>query len=457
MPNGPPHAQSPHKNGRPAPAPVPAKAVGKVEEFLGQSFAAGYRPNLPIYSFRSQQVLGWEFFQDIEVMRREDCVALPLNLVNSTMAFAEWDMKGSTAEAAMYAARLLLWFWRDALYPVLDDGSSYGWCPAEILMEPRDGYVYPTSIECFSPRDAVPIIDEKTKKPTGIQIVSGSGMQSDGEMRDRRMWGFRENVPNKAFWYTHMPRYGNRFGESQIRGAWKPWRRLAGIDGVQEVMDIAGYRLGTGVIKVLHPNEMVKATNPALPGYAQGRGQVHSSQVAREISGEMKAGAGIALSSEVWDQKAGGNRKWDVLVETFQTNIQDLLAMEGQLEKKCAKAIGVPPELIAAAETGSGYSGRAIPLQGFLTTRQRCLHDLTKQVMAQLVNPLVKWCIGPDAWAEATPKPLIKSYRKAALSEAGGDEQGAEGSQPGQAGPQAANDAAGKPPFAQTRPSMGGS
>jgi len=44
--------------------------------------------------------------------------------------------------------------------------------------------------------------------------------------------------------------------------------------------------------------------------------------------------------------------------------------------------------------------------------------------MDQIVNPLLKWNLGPEAWACATAKPLIQTYRKTAWDQ---DEGGGNG------------------------------
>jgi len=55
------------------------------------------------------------------------------------------------------------------------------------------------------------------------------------------------------------------------------------------------------------------------------------------------------------------------------------------------EGIGVPNELIEAAETGSGYSGRAIPLEGFLQGQQEIANALLQLFVTQCLRPLVYW------------------------------------------------------------------
>ena len=395
---------------------VTPKVAAVVEAVLGDPVAESYRPTLPIYTLRAQAVLGWEFFQDVEVMKVHPAVIMPLNWVMAPMRMAEWSMKASNLEAAKLAGEILLWYWNGPLSRIQREGNYYGWTACELVYGRQEGYLMPTKAIHFSARDVVPIVDPKTRVGQGVQVTGNFG-------GNKRLFAFRSSVPNKAFWYVHGQRFEGYFGDSQIRPAWKPWRRLAGIDGNEETTDLACYRFGTGIVKVFHPEGIYTGSVSSVPSWGV-NGKVSNSDIARQISEGMKAGAGIALSSEKYPQQSGGGLKWDVVVEPFSTNIEQLIAQKRELEIDCAKAIGVPPEVIQAAETGSGYSGRAIPLQGFLVSQQDRLNDMTEQVMDQIVNPLLKWNLGPEAWACATAKPLIQTYRKTAWDQ---DEGGGNG------------------------------
>ena len=70
--------------------------------------------------------------------------------------------------------------------------------------------------------------------------------------------------------------------------------------------------------------------------------------------------------------------------------------------------IGVPPELVKAGGTGSGYSGRSIPREAFLDGQQRIADAMLQIFVEQVVKPLVLWNFG-DVPFEISCKPLLKS------------------------------------------------
>ena len=429
----------PKANGKSDGQPPP-KIAAKVTDLLGLPMAEAYRPTLPIYTLRAQAVLGWEFFQDVEVMRVHPAIKMPLQWVMAPMRMAEWEMKASDLEAAKLAGDILLWWWNNALSQVHEEGSIYGWSGCEVVYKERGGYLMPCRTLNFSARDVCPVINPDTRVATGMQVSGGFGGV-------RRLWGFRENIPNKCFWYVHNGRFEGYYGDSQVRPSWKSWRGLAGIDGIEELTALGAYRAAVGIIKVRHPEGQYNGTvGVNVPSYSND-GKVMNYDIARQIGQTLKSGASLSLSSESYKSDMGGGYKWDVEMTPFQVDMTQLIALNDFYSKECARGIGVPPEVIQAAETGSGYSGRAIPLQGFLTSQQYPLHMMTMQVMEQIVCPLVRWNLGPDRWVQATPRPLIQTYRKTAWDQdSSGGQSGDTAGGNGQSQQQAVS-GAGQPPF----------
>jgi hypothetical protein len=375
-----------------------------------------YRPILPIQTLRGAEVLSYYFYADCEVMRMHDAVRLPLMFVMGPLHYAEWVIEANSRAVAIFAAKQLQWFWQNALTSTATEGYTYGWAATELDYCDKDGLLQFHAARTFCPRDCVPLLSPRRRRPIGVRVTGTMGGH-------RNMWAWREDVPNKCLWYTHQQRYGQLFGESQIRPAWRPWRRLAGIDGLEEIQDLATYKHGVGVTIVRHPNDKERAEVSANPRYAQ-NGWVHTQDIARSLVQNTRYGSGIALPSETWGE-AGGGLKWDYEVRAFATNIEQLGQHDDRLGKKCSRAIGVPDELFQAASTGSGYSGRAIPLQGFLVGQQPNLVNMTGTAMKYGIMPLCKWNYGRNAWVTATPKPLLESVRRMSWDSPGdkGDDQ----------------------------------
>lgn len=369
----------------------------QVEEQLETHITASYRPNLPIYGFRDEHWNGPEFYYDVEPMLQHDSITTPLEYVKAPLSQMQVTAKGSSTRVVQFALDEWTKFKEMYLSVVQDPSYSYGWMGAECVYGVEQGKQTLQGFYDFAPRDAQPLIQRN--EIVGVQVTSlndGPGILS----------GSAKGFPAKGFWYAHRPQYGRHYGRSQIRAAWKPWRRLTGRDGLEEVMDIAIHRYGAGNVVVRAPIQDIKATNqPAGPT------RQSTLERAREMAETIKAGGAIAMPSTF--HPGTNTPQWDI--DSFQPDMKltELIAGSEYLETRCSKAIGFPPELLEAAETGSGFSGRMIPLQGFLMCQQHIAQAIFYAWFRQIGEPLIRWNFGENAWVKCTVVPLLKSYRQA--------------------------------------------
>jgi hypothetical protein len=381
-------------------ARVGPQVAARLEDELTRGAVPTYTPSLPIHNSRYGDRLDYDFYFDIEYMRRHPAIRLPLQWVMGPLAHGEAEVEARTPAEAMFIAQQWQWFWATGRRRVQDEGYSYGRAPTEVVYDVRDGLLVQHSMTTFSARDAQALVEGG--KPVGILVRGGK----DGE---RRMWGWREDVPNKSFWYAHLARHGRRQGESQFWAAYRHWRRLAGRKGGEELLDLGMYRLGVPPIVVDHPNRPY-TTVAGQKGIQSFGGMTHTRDEARYIAENIEAGAAVACPSTA----SNGVRDWDVRMIPTGVDGEQLIAYIDHLTRECSKGCGVPPELFEAAQTGSGYSGREIPMEGFLTAQDIPMGDITRDWNDQIGCPLLKWNFGPDAWARITTKPLLDSVAKRA-------------------------------------------
>lgn len=396
--------------------PISPQSAMKVEANLTEQATAGYHPSLNWYSLQSEDLNWWNFSRDVRAMRAHYAIRKPLNYILGALSNVEWTIEASGPEEADFAAKQLQWFWTNSFQQVFTESATYGWSAAEVVYALQDGIIVQDKMNVVSSWDSLPLINPKGY-PVGVQIRSGNGI--DGQKGTLRLHAFREDIPNKALWFTHNPIHGGRFGESILYPAWLPWRMLRGRDGAHETAQTAMYRYGTGIIKVWYPptsNKMAAANAP--PNAVNG--QVSNRDVAGIIGESIKFGSVVKMPSLFDDNN---NRLWDFQVETPNTNLDGILSYVRYLEEICCDAMGVYPELLRASETGSGYSGRAVPLQGFLQAQQPTVNHYTRTWQEQVCMPLVKWNYGADAWVRITPKSLLKTYWKNAQDTPGGGGQ----------------------------------
>lgn len=410
-----------------------------VEQILTEHITYTYRPNLPVYGFRDEYWTGPEFYYDVEAMLQHDAVTTPMAYVMAPLSQMQISCKGSSTRVVRFLLDEWTKFKERWLYAVQYPSYSYGWMGAELVYAVERGLLVQKEFHDFAPRDVQPLVSSNTV--VGLQVTNVT--ENSGELS-----GSDKGFPAKGFWYPHRAVYGKHYGQSQLRGAWKPWRRLTGRDGLEEVMDIAIHRYGTGQVVVRAPLGDIKSSNSPIGTQER----TSMMQRAREMAESIKAGGAIAMPS---DSYPDGKPKWELDSFQPQMNLSELIQGAEYLEKKISKAIFFPPELLEAADTGSGYSGRMIPLQGFLMVQQNVAQAIFFAWLTQIGEPLVKWNFGPNAIVKCQVVPLLKSFRQASQPQPPMPQPGAPqgGPQQPQAMPQPGPD--GKTPYQGPRGGRG--
>lgn len=404
---------------------------GEYAEMLTEPLTEGYRPQP--YVGQMWMDAGWMpqiyLLRDIEMMMTHPIVRDCLGYFKSGISGAEFwggpdpaDPDGNIGlpvcearpDIGDFVIKLVRHFWNHGLSKV-QGGYEYGWIGLENVYEESEGVLTWQGCIDFSPRDT--FLLTKARRPVGVRIKNvwdkGDGNASSGQVN---LWLATADVPAKALWYAHEPRYNNYYGQSQLMGAWRPWRRAGWKDSAETVLDGGCYRyLYNGPI-LRYPNEDLQVgpgSFPATANDSQGNPRRYSRDVARQLAEYWKTGAGIGLPSDKYSSDMGGGYKWDLELPENNVDLQPAINYILHLYDLISSGIGVPPELLKASETGSGYSGRAIPLEAFLDRQQHLAARILHMFVQQVVRPLVAWNWGLGIKFHVEPKRLLESKRKA--------------------------------------------
>ncbi len=410
---------------------IPPETIAALEEQL----TAGYKPSIPLesmYSFNGMPMFWLPL--DIEAMLTHPAVRQALNYFKGGIAGAEFwggphpdnaeDEKGlpicpDNPNVGRFVKEQLERLW-DRAVPHLQTSYEHGWIGSEQVYEDDAGVMKWDCLHTFSPRDTYLLTQDF--HPVGIRIKN---VQNSNAID---LWMAGENVPAKGLWYAHQPRYNNYYGQSQLFAAWRPWRRLASKDALETVIDGALYRLGyQGPIARFPDEDLIgPAGTPNTTLDSQGRPRRYARDVMRQIAEQYKAGGSVALPSKRDPVHGEYLYALDIPTSTL-TGISELIDAAKDLRDQITQGIGVPPELLQAEESGSGYSGRRIPLESFLSNQQQIADAFLRLFVDQIIRPLVRWNFG-DVRFNVQVKSLIKTRTKAAA--AGNPQQ--QNPQPGQ-------------------------
>lgn len=386
---------------------------------LQEESTVGYLPTTPLESLwvGNSEMPQITLRRDIEFMQIHPVVSNSLEYYKSGIAGAEFwggpdhadpqNVMGKPisrdARVSEFVLSLVERFWRDAMPLLQEGGYPYGWAAGEHVYKESNGLLVWDHMKDFHPRDAT-VLSIKYH-PVGVRI------RNIREKEPVDLWFASDSVPAKACWYPHRPKFGQFYGRSQLIGAWRPWRRLGWRDGVEQVIDAAIYRAGYVGPIVRHPPEDMQTAQEGIPATkADARGMPRRSarDVARQMVEWAKAGAGFTLSSASYPTAQGGGKKWEIDWPEHVMDVRPLIEAARHLEDQIMLGIGVPPELVKAAGTGSGYSGRSIPREAFLDGQQKIANAMLCIFVEQVVRPLVLWNFG-DVPFEVVCKSILQS------------------------------------------------
>lgn len=382
------------------PLKIPYSA-SEVEQSLLVGTANSYRPSLPIYSFTSNDTPLYFFQQDIEAMTRDGCVITPLENSLAPLHFQEWNITASSKKVAEFVEKELKYFWNRS-HQIDVKGAAAGWSAAEVVYDIEDNLLSQKDINVFASKDVRAL--SKNGKFVGVRVNGG---RRDAKNCD--LHGSQKGVPSKCFWYAHNAGYGQFYGNSQFLPAWRYWRRLRGRDGCEEILDLGTYRHALGVSIIRYPSEDFNATTK--PTWSPAGVRISAKDIARSLNSELRYSTGISMPSNKYTSEEGGDYKWNMEYKNAGVNLKELADNCDNLEKKISMAIGWPPELAEATESGS-WGGREIPFINLLLRCTTHARYKTKQWLELQGLPMVRWNFGWDAWVKIEPISLVEIWRK---------------------------------------------
>lgn len=373
------------------------RTQGQAEDALtGRPMTLDYRPGLASWMWGGDGAGGgrfgdlWAHLKDVERMVSHPDVVLPYGYYKSGISEVKFTVRAEDDEQAEEAHGILTALWENHLEQ-LQLCYDYGWCGYEIAYTVDGGRLEFDSLYDLLPLDCWALTVGGAYR--GFRLKGSGGWTPQGVgAGSADLWG-PGKWPAKGLWLTHDRRWDRFYGRSQLRGAWRPWKRLAGVDGAEDVCDGAIYRFGYQGPEIYYPPEDFRKKDGGEFDYEAARNE------ARQMAEQAKAGFSVAFPNAMIPGTT--QRKWEMKWPSSVINVAPLLDYEGHLQKAISRGVGTPPELFEASETGSGWSGRKVPLLGFYVGQRKDARGLLKQLVRQIVVPILKWNHGRDAWCEA--------------------------------------------------------
>jgi len=380
-------------------------ALGKLKRMLLRQTpqTAGYQP-MPwassIYWNHEERPRFSLFWAD--QMEFDPQVSFGLAFIDGPLYSAEVEVDGASSdEIGEFVHETWQRIWDRCAEKILRTKIA-GYAGFEVMYKLIDGRAEFDDLRDLHPRDTRPLVNGG--KLVGVRLIGGR--LREPTLRRVSLWG------PKGLWLKHNARYGVYYGRSALEYCYAPWFEKYGESGAVKLRQL---RMAKDAWRGDHLKFPENKTYPQPDGT-----MLSARDVAREIADMMRSGGTFQMPSG----KTDGNPDWEYVPPTDVTGHTQILEYATDLDLQIWKGLGLPREVVEAAETGSGFSGRQVPLIGFLATRKNELAGYLREIDRQIIRPLVTWNFGVEPEYELRVRPLLETLKAQMASD---DEPGGPG------------------------------
>jgi hypothetical protein len=393
-----------------------------------------YSPQIQLYANRP-----WFSLWQAEAMLWDQQVWFGLQLGTAPLLSAECEVRHPDPDVKKWVQQQWDNLW--GLHGTKIAATRYfGYAGFEVEFREVKGLVEICGLRDFHPNDVRPLLAAGQKNGGRVAGVAVHGQRSSevfssthSPIRPTYLFGM------SGLWLNHRARFSSNYGRAGTEPAYPAWWDKAMPGGAYDMRRLRA-------IKDAWVGDVIKY--PTTKKFVMPDGTVVSAKaIAQEIVENRASGAVVLLPSDA-DEK--GRPFWEY--QPPQT-----VAPSDVIDKWLEAAdwdifdgVLVPKEVVEAATSGSGFSGRSIPMVMFLGLRDGEFTQYVQALKLQIFQPLVarNWGLAAAEELEMVPVPLIDTMS----DQVGGQQMGGAvgGSTPdaAQQGPQAPAGASGVQPGA---------
>ncbi len=382
---------------------------------LGQSKSDEYVPASP---GTASAMVHWEdrpMFSVInaEMMLLDPKVTLGLAVRNGLVKQGEVEVEGGHPRIRDFVAHQFERIWRIAAGKLLTS-KQIGFAAFEPLYQ-MDREKFPgkwifSGLRDFHPRDVRPLVAEGRVVGFTLRGVNRQAGAIGPTPADAQLW------EPKSLWLTYRDRYNTHFGQPLLEHAYAPWWEKWQKGGFRKLLTLRMMKDAWVGDVIRYPSKK-KFTLP-------GGGEISHRDIAREIVELRASGGSIVLPS---DKDENHDFYFDYTPPQSIEGSTSLSDWGDRLDDEILEGIEVAKEVIEAAASGSGFSGRSIPFIALCALLQEEFDEIIQQIDAQILRPLVRINFAVEPSYTIRGKSLVETISKIM----GGGEQAAAGPTPG--------------------------
>ena len=350
-----------------------------------QHVVSEYMRHLPRFTLRAARA-----------MLLDPKVTLSFAVATGPLELAEFEVEGDNPQVNDFVSRQLDKIWSQH-FEILTDTLIYGFGGFETVYEMAtsgidSGRFVFDRLEDFEAIDVRPI--RYRNRAVGMTIQNATLSGGHDFHGKAALWGM------KKLWLTYRARSRRLYGRSLFHSSFAPWVEKHTKNGA-----IALRRLR--FFKDAYVGDVVWYPTHRTYTFPDGR-KVQAGDIAREVANNRLSGNTLTFPSDA--NKDTGNKEWEYDKPSQISGGGEMLEYVHDLDGEITEGMEVPLEIIQAASSGSGYSGRSIPFLVFLSSRGRMANGLVQQINEQIVRPLVRMNFGTSSPSYTVKvRPLIET------------------------------------------------
>jgi len=363
-----------------------------------------------------------------ELMRYDPQIRIGLGARNGLLMAAEVEVVGGSSSVNRLVQHQWDALWHAAGHQLLR-AKLYGFLPFEVVYRRSAGGDFHGLIEVdrlidYRPGDTRLLMQgdkivgfsfEPSSYPTdrsnpvGTALHGGPGAANGRTTRDSR--NATEGVPYsamsdavnlfapQALVCTFDAECGNPYGCALLARAYPAWFEKWMPGGAKKTLRLR-------MVKDAYVGDIFWYPTDRRFEMPDGR-EVSFRDLAQQILANRYSGGALTLPMV---RDSMGNKLIDYTPPQGVPGYTQIFRWKADLDLEIWKALEVPPEIIQAQTSGSGFSGRWIPFAVALSAVHQELAELIRCIDRDILRPLVQLNFGRAAQYEIHPRSLVETY-----------------------------------------------
>lgn len=321
----------------------------------------------------------------VDLMRFDPQVRIGLGARNGILLQGQVTFETDNEPLRTWLERQWRRLWSQHAHQLIK-AKLYGYLPIEVMYEEgTDG----RRIEVASLRD---------QHPRSVRLLSAEGRIVGFETQPSSTGQPVRVLAPKALVCTFDAEFGNPYGCSLLERAYPAWYEKWTDGGAKKALRLR-------MMKDAYVGDIVWYPAGQKIQYADGR-EVSWRQVAQDILDHRMTGSAMTLPL-IYDEQ--GNKLVDYTPPQDVSGGTQIFEWKRDVDREIWKALEMPPEVIEASTTGSGFAGRWIPLTIALGAVQAEFNELVACLDRDVLRPIAQWNFGRVRY-EVQPKSFVELF-----------------------------------------------